>query len=254
LNRRGRYDLLEQLVIGAYSIPGNRPIQWGAGGPERWPNTRPYFTPPGVEDQCGFRIFDWYTAISNAATSNKLPIFLFGMGYSSKFKNFISQNLTIARLLKGEFIEGYDPIPDEIVGGAFSPLADPKTEIGSGWFQVDGTLNPQAEALKQRFESKSKVPQNPSTISTDIRHYLLLPSYEWGVSDYHLDIIRPFIKKHQPTIGFSLEEAQHAQRVTVLGGEEAYSEESLNQLRAAGAIVKRIDENGMNIATRLTTF
>jgi hypothetical protein len=84
-----------------------------------------------------------------------------------------------------------------------------------------------------------------------IRHYLLLPSYQWGISDYHLDVIRPFVKKHQPTIGFCLDEAQNAQRVTVIGGEACFPEASLNQLRAAGAIVQRIDEDGTDIASLL---
>ena len=45
-----------------------------------------------------------------------------------------------------------------------------------------------------------------------------------GISDFHLEIIRPIIKKYQPTIGFSLEEARQAQRVSVIGGPAAFSE------------------------------
>ena len=87
-----------------------------------------------------------------------------------------------------------------------------------------------------------------------IRHYLLLPSFEWGISDFHLDVIRPIIKKYQPTVGFSLEEAKNASRVTVVGGEDVFSETILNQLRAAGITVNRVDEDGTNIASVITTL
>ena len=44
IKRRGHKYLLEKLVIGAIARTGGRPLNWGAGGPERWPETRPYFT------------------------------------------------------------------------------------------------------------------------------------------------------------------------------------------------------------------
>jgi len=254
LRRRGQHDLLNQLVIGAYSCPGNHPIQWGAGGPERWPNARPYYTPPGVEDQRGFRIFDWYAAISQAVLTTPIPIFLFGMGYSSEVDNRVNRNLTITRLLEGEFIEGYEAIPPEVIGGAFGNLASFDGDSIPGWFLHNGEPNPQAEAIRKLAEKLSESSHSSQTETPCFRHYLLLPSYEWGISDYHLDIIRPIIKKYQPTVGFSLDEALYAKRVTVIGGEEAFSESSLNKLRAAGALVKRIDQNGTNIASGLTTL
>ena len=241
-------------MIGAYSCPGKHPIQWGAGGPERWPNARPYYTPPGVEDQCGFRIFDWYTTISQAVLTSSIPIFLFGLGYTPDVEDHVNRNLTITRLLDGEFIEGYEAIPFEVIGGAFRPLIDPHNDIVQGWFRQNGEPHPQADAVRQRVERFSGINQPDQTELSSIRHYLLLPSYEWGISDYHLDIIRPFIKKHQPTVGFSLDEAQNAKRVTVIGGEGTFSEASLNKLRAAGVVVKRIDEDGTNIASAIATL
>lgn len=254
LQRRGQHNLLEHLVLGAYSYPGEHPIQWGAGGLERWPNARPYFTPQGVEDQRGFRIFDWYSAISQAVLSSPLPIFLFGMGYSPNVEDHIHRNLTITRLLEDEFIEGYEAIPREVIGGAFRSLTDTPDSAEQGWFRQNGESNTQAEKFYQLAENISGNNQPPKTASSCIRHYLLLPSYDWGISDYHLDIMRPIIKKFQPTVGFSLEEAKNARRVTVIGGEKLYSETSLNHLRAAGITVNRIDEDGTNIASVLATL
>ena len=50
-----------------------------------------------------------------------------------------------------------------------------------------------------------------------IEHYLLLPLYDWGVVEWHLDAIRPYILRHQPTIGFNLAEAMLARHVTCAG-------------------------------------
>ena len=43
-------------------------------------------------------------------------------------------------------------------------------------------------------------------------------------------------------------------RVTVVGGEEVFSETILNQLRADGITVNRIDEDGTNIASIIATL
>jgi hypothetical protein len=82
-----------------------------------------------------------------------------------------------------------------------------------------------------------------------IRHYLLLPTYDGEISDVHFDLIRPFVKKHHPTIGFSLQEARQAQRVTILDGVGTYPDREISQLRSAGCIVHQIDTNGIDIAS-----
>ena len=94
------------------------------------------------------------------------------------------------------------------------------------------------------------------------RNYIILASFLALVllfplldrNDFHLDVIRPIIKKYQPTVGSSLEEAKNARRVTVVGGEEVFSENILNQLRAAGITVNRINEDGTNIASVIATL
>ena len=87
-----------------------------------------------------------------------------------------------------------------------------------------------------------------------IAHYLLLPSFEWGVADWHLNVTRPFIKRHRPTVGFSLEEAYQAQEVTVLGGKEHFSESDITQLRNQGCVVRRIEGDGTKIASLLAAI
>ncbi len=80
LNNRGEGQLLDSLALGAYVWTEDRSMTWGAGGPESWPATMPYHTPQGSEDQRGFRIFDWYNAISEAALGKQLPIIIVAAG------------------------------------------------------------------------------------------------------------------------------------------------------------------------------
>ena len=129
--------------------------------------------------------------------------------------------------------------------------------LPNAWYKPDGTTLPVVEAINKFVAEKSITPKPNFTISTSslkgkeksISHYLLLPSYDWGVVDWHLDLIRPFVKQHQPTIGFSLEEASKAARVSVIGGVQAFSQDDLITLKTAGCIVNRISRDGTSIAT-----
>ena len=71
------------------------------------------------------------------------------------------------------------------------------------------------------------------------------------MADWFLNITRPFIKRHRPTVGFALEEALQAEKVTVVGGEEYFPEEQLTYLRNQGCLVRRIEGDGTKIASQL---
>ena len=282
LVRRGKNELLNQLVLSAYARAGDRPLDWGAGGPERWPVARPYFTPPGVQDHLGFRIFDWYLATARASTGRSLPIILLGVGSQPSLNNWQSEEtidetaqslrtLTIAKRLNGEIPEPHlaDPlssIQDEVLACNFWLMsASPADEAAKfAWFdhagcptQIAVMLQQFNEAQRDRGKSHKKVvrqlthPQNSvraTSIAHPIAHYLLLPSFDWGVADWHLEAIQPFVKKYKPTIGFSLLEASHAARVTVFDEYNAYQEDALEMLCEAGCIVEIMDSDGMKIA------
>jgi hypothetical protein len=80
LRRRSYTSLPKPWVLSCYAWAGNRPLDWGAGGPERWPGARPYGNPAGEQDQCGFRIFEWYLALAQAELRQPCAIFLLGAG------------------------------------------------------------------------------------------------------------------------------------------------------------------------------
>jgi hypothetical protein len=275
LQRRGQQGLLNQLVLSAYAWSGNRSPNWGAGGPERWPSTRPYATPPNSEDHLGFRIFDWYLAIAQAALGDSLPIILLGAG--SKMGDQLDprspavdihahtwQNLTLVRIMSG-LAQEFDPVPPAVLTCNFWLLsaeqADP--EVSHAWYQLDQDPLPVVPMLKEWVANGGQDPSSSSGHSSKLKtgfpdprpisHYLLLPTFEWGPADWHLDAIRPFINKYQPTIGFSPLEASHAKKVTVIGGATKVHEAIIDGLLAAGCIVEQISGDGMDIATMLAS-
>jgi hypothetical protein len=270
LQRRAQQDLLNQLVLSAYAWSGNRSPNWGAGGPERWPSTRPYTTPQNSEDHLGFRIFDWYLAIAQAALGDSLPIILLGAG--SKIGDQLDprspavdihahtwQNLTLIRIMSGVAQE-FDPVPPAVLTCNFWLLSaeqgDP--EVNNAWYKPDADTLPVVPLLKEWVANGEDDPsassKHISKMKSDfldprpISHYLLLPTFEWGPADWHLDAMRPFINKYQPTIGFSPLEASHAKKVTVIGGAANVPESIIDGLLAAGCIVEQISGDGMNIA------
>lgn len=89
---------------------------------------------------------------------------------------------------------------------------------------------------------------NANEIEHPLSHYLLIPSFEWGVSDHHLDLARVYIKRYRPIVGFSLDTARLAKHVTIIGGEKYFPQEKIIELRKSGCIVECIGEDGTNIA------
>ena len=288
IKRRSEKSLIDSMIIGTYAYTGNRPLDWGFGGPERWPGARPYFTPSGLQDQLGFRVFDWYFAIAQEELGKALPIILLRAGPRIGDHNDETfppiDDLThskiileIVKQLACNLRNGESPrsIPEEVLACNFWLLSTDVDDIYSkdAWYQPDGQtldcVNIVKEWLEQRETfSKSTINEkedggngyslesqeailDADLLTHPISHYLLLPHYAWGVADWDMELIREFVQKKHATIGFSLLEALHAARVTVVGGEGAFSEEALNVLRNSGCVVERIDDRGMEFASNL---
>jgi len=252
LQRRGSKPLLDAAVLSAYAGTNGHGLNWGMGGPERWPDSQPYFKPEGSEDHRGFRIVDWYLALSETVLEKRLPLLMLGLKGSDEEDEDRQQDAQIAQLLSGKQVTGVEPLPEEVLGGMFWLLAaDAESEFrDEAWYTADGQANPVAEAYQRLYAPRTE--KSPDGYRID--HYLLLPTYEWGVADWHLEVIRGFIKKHQPTVGFSLREAAHAKRVTILGGEEHFNEDDLSQLRNQGSVVRRIKGDGTKVAAQLAAI
>lgn len=313
LQNRPQSALLKRMALGVYAWADNLPLDWGAGGPECWPGAQPYYTPPGEEDHLGFRIFDWYAAISEAALGQRLP--LVGLGGGCRFsqqrpehppldpEGHAEASLHLMQLLDGSDNTGMPPLPPLVLACSLGLLTattdDP--QVGDAWFPPDSSPRPAAAILQaaQAGRQPRPAPKNlpriasarhqpgleepaplpappepahaaatrletiagpksgshaPVPTGKSIRHYLLLPTYEWGVADWHLEVIQPFLKRHLPTIGFSIEEAASAVRVTIVGGPQSFPEAEIDALRAAGCEVLRISGDGTSIATQLESL
>ena len=57
IQRRGHIQLIDKLILSAYAPTCSKSLNWGAGGPERWPAARPYLTPESSQDQTRLSYF-----------------------------------------------------------------------------------------------------------------------------------------------------------------------------------------------------
>jgi hypothetical protein len=284
IQRRGFDSLLERLVLGAYGLNENHPPEWGKGGAARWPEARPYITPPGSQDQRGFYIFDWYLETSREELGDSLPILLLRAGNCAPSEQdgapgdgmqHALHNLTLARMLSGDAQDGPAPeaVATELLACNFWLLAageaDPR--VGQAWFKPDGSNLPAVDvfrhwvARKRPLDSTVEPPPTHEMhvpegegfqdetqdrlLNRSIDHYVLLPLYAWGAADWDLAAIQPLLQEGHPTIGFSLAEARLAARVTLVGGEGAVSAGALAMLQSAGCRVERLLEDGTLVAT-----
>jgi hypothetical protein len=283
MQRRGNLDLLQSLALGAYAWVGEHPLAWGAGGPERWPGTRPYITPADQQDQRGFYIFDWYRAIAQAVLHKPPEILLLAAGYRmgtgqdhdssvDEVYQHTRQNLALIKLIQDQQAndeqgQSVEPVSAEVLACNFWLLACSPEEpmAGEAWFQSDGGVLPIVEVLypKAPEQAEPEVQEDESPpfdepvtepVKHPIEHYLLLPLYDWGVVEWHLDAIRPYILRHQPTIGFNLSEAMLARHVTVLGGEQTFPTEEIERLHQAGCTVELVSGDGTSIATQMAVL
>lgn len=254
IKRRATKPLQDRLILSAYAGLNGQELSWGAGGPQSWPESQPYLTPESSQDQLGFRIAEWYLTISEAVLEKKLPILLLGIrGPAAPGKDQTAALVEAARLLARQEVEGQEPLPEQVIGGAIFSLTGSSDCCAAdhSWYSPEGEPKPFVSAFLKAGGS----PQEKSSPGDfRISHYLLLPSFEWGVADWHLNVTKSFIKRHRPTVGFSLEEAAQARQVTVVGGEEYFPEENLTRLRTQGCLVRRVEGDGTKIASALAAI
>jgi hypothetical protein len=257
LAENGEGTLRESLVLGAYAWTEDKSMTWGAGGPESWPATMPYHTPANSEDQRGFRIFDWYNAISRAVLGKELPIILIGAGVQRESgKTLDAQQGTRAINITETLQREPDPdknnrVPANVISCNFWLLsAIPETpEAALAWYKVNGKPTkfadeymawklgmPESKAGESKtiVEEQVRIPiSHQPHIDHTIQHYLLLPNFD----DWPMELIRAFITETKATMGTSKQEAANASRVTLAGGVEAFSDELLRTLIKAGCQV-----------------
>ena len=255
LNNRGEGQLLDSLALGAYVWTEDRSMTWGAGGPESWPATMPYHTPQGSEDQRGFRIFDWYNAISEAALGKQLPIIIVAAGVQRESGKALDARVgTRAIKMAQTLARPADPdknnaVPANVLACNFWLLsaASGSSIYKSAWFKSQNGKPTKAgeewlnwhigaTGTKTIFDQVGTTapPIGPAhkTVQS-VSHYLLLPDdIQWP-----MEAVRTFMQEHGATVGTSQTQAAQAARVTLAGGLDAFADDVLRTLIQAGCTV-----------------
>jgi hypothetical protein len=217
IQRRKQDQLLQGLVLSAYAWTGGHSLDWGAGGPQAWPQARPYLNERADQDQRGFRIFDWYHAIAGTILNQNVPLILLQAGLPGDPQTLPAGSFqpqtadvckNIAQLLSGETVtdpmvpgKTLSPVPAEVIACNFWTLgADSKSPFSSqAWYTPEGRKKELAKWLQAWRAGRLPAAGQEKTAQAGggraIKHYLLLPGFEWGISDWYLEIIRPFVKK-----------------------------------------------------------
>ena len=279
MERRSEKEILDSLALSAYAWTHRRPLDWGAGGPEYWPETRPYFTPADSQDQRGFRIYQWYQAVAEAVLQRPCPMFLLQAGlpdhpdrvsveelateeHATLMKELYSWATGINLDTKKE-VDVLPPasleIPEEVEACNFWLLSAGRNDPyrGQAWFHSGNPYLPHAQEIAKNFPSpEAKSLTNPVSAGElaskkgqhPIPHYILLANGQHGGWEKPLARLLPFITSHHPTVGFSLEEAALATRVTIVGKSPIITDDTLARLRRSGCQVELMDEDGTVLA------
>jgi hypothetical protein len=258
LARRGQRELAKRLTFAANLWTFNRPADWGAGGLGRWPEARPYLTPPGAQDQRGFRLFDWHTEIIADRLGEARPILCLAGGPRLGDKTDPAfpavdeaRHATCTNEIAQAALSG--ALPAHLLNVNFWLLsaAEDSPFAGEAWYRSDGKTLAVVDALKRHAvlsdkparragNGKGPDPEQMAGQPKILQHYLLLPTFEWGVSEWHWRAALEFVKAHRPACGFAPEEAARAARVTIFGNEQGVSRDVEAALRRAGCRVERV--------------
>lgn len=250
LHRRGRGDLLKRLTFAVNLWTFGKPVSWGAGGLKAWPNARPYATPPGAQDQRGFHLFDWYNEIITARAGEPRPLLCLAGGPRLGEGETVGEIEHAAAVQEILTLLGEDKLPANLLNVNLWLLAAPEASpfAREAWYQAGGKMLAAVETVrrftnrqpKSRPVPKLNLFRKDSAAQKPLTHYLLLPTFEWGVSEWHWRAALDYVKAHRSACGFSVEEAQQARRVTLFGNEQSLSVDIENRLRKAGCDVERV--------------
>jgi hypothetical protein len=239
LARRGHQALLRDMCLALYAWPGKRPLDWGAGGPKRWPKAQPYAFSDETEDHLGFRIFEWYEAIARETLGVPLPMLVLAGGYlpqevtAEESARHAEGNVGIARAIAEEEPEGLLAFCFHLLTArADSP------EAGAAWFSSPEQPRPVADAFRRFLQERA---HNKSGASGSLHKYILLPANTGDQADRLWALAGKLARLDRATAGYSIDDACLATDVTLIGDALAHSREVEPRLRAAGCDVRRLD-------------
>jgi hypothetical protein len=237
LQRRGQQSLLRDLALAMYVWSFGRPVDWGRGGAKAWPSVRPYQTPDDVQDQRGFRAFDWYAQIAQETIGRSLPMLVLGGGIGPSWDPE-SESETAELVGMAKALASAD-VPDTLLAfNLFLLCAEPDAaEHSAALYAEPNSPRAAARALFALASEPASAPAQGA--AKTIGHYLLLPTNgtlgrdEWTA-------LAEYVLVWRPVIGFSVSEASLASEVTLVGDSHALPTSVENELNAAGCVVRRV--------------
>ena len=227
-------QIKNNLVLSAFGWDWGHSIEWGSGGKNKWPKTKPFHKKENTQNQQSFRTYEWYLELSEKVFGRKLPIIILEAGvpngcFTENSADTAPTDISFAitNLLNGKNV--YDPqnpeqllspIPPEVIGCNFFVLSaqTEKKYFPYRWFTPKGF--PLSPALTLGLTSNVPTPQTektPTQINIPIkqfqfkyRRYILFSDSLKQDMPNLLEKLDPYIRKFKPHLGFSKIEAANA--------------------------------------------
>ena len=243
----GETELMHDMILGAYAFAGPHPADWGRGGQTAWPAAQPYCTPPGSEDQLGFRAFEWYAEVTAECLGQPLPTLVLAGG--ARFGELDTKtgqpldiawhttcNANIAHAMTNRHL------PDYLLNMNFWLLAaEGQPAAAAAWFPAGSQPLPVCQQLSTPVASAALASNaNKPGATKRLPHYVLLPTLEHGPSEWHWRAAGGFVRDQHAACGYSAEDAAAALQVTVVGSEQEISRQVETGLRGIGCKVRRV--------------
>ena len=240
-------ELMHDMILGAYAFAGPHPADWGRGGQTAWPAAQPYCTPPGSEDQLGFRAFEWYAEVTAECLGQPLPtLVLAGGARLGELDTKTGQPLDIAwhTTCNANIAHAMTNrhLPDYLLNMNFWLLAaEGQPAAAAAWFPAGSQPLPVCQQLSTPVASAALASNaNKPGAAKRLPHYVLLPTLEHGPSEWHWRAAGGFVRDQHAACGYSAEDAAAALQVTVVGSEQEISRQVETGLRGIGCKVRRV--------------
>lgn len=220
---RAEPTLLQELNLGIYAWTFGKPLEYGAGGSERWPDSQPYHTPEGSENQMGFGIADWYRQITQSVLGHTCTMIACrGGARHSSFEGddadgqHASQNASIFRRLQDEGMRNVSML-------AFDHLASSAGSSGhaDAWFLDDGVERAVVPEIRHLAASRPTTESKADKQAVPVRHIVFFPDESDDIRAALLAEAAPFLAVEKPCIVFDINAVQNCQRITILSEQPA---------------------------------
>ena len=258
--QRKAIEFITDLHLAVSAQTFFQPLDWGKGGAVKWQSSKPYTGSKSGQNHIGFNTWEWYTEIVKEQLDITPKMLLFWYGAGDTLQNQLDPTVnleTIIHLIETTANKKDEKqLPDHIIACNLWILGSndkPINWASAAEPQQDKNLLEKIKSLRLKWKKETNASDyNLSKKVADwiypIDHYLLLPAYDWGVSEHILEKVRPIIQGSKPTLGFSLLEASNARKVTVWNENYAFKDNDLKILHDAGCEVEELQINGINLA------